>query len=290
MSWRLLRGLAACLLALALPAVAENVNPDGDGSRFAWAENVGWINAEPSGNGGPGVQVGDSELSGWMYGENVGWISLSCQNTLSCATEAYGVTNDGAGNLAGYAWSENLGWISFSCANTASCGTGAYGVTIDPATGIFSGYAWGENAGWLSFNCTNTASCGSTSYRVKSGWTCAPPPAAPVGVPMLELARVAAGTLLSWKSLTGATGHDVVRGDLGSLRGSGGDFSVSTGVCLADNRTTTALVDPLAPGPGQGVWYLVRGQNCGGNGDFDTGPSQPDPRGAEIAASGNDCP
>ena len=60
----------------------------------AW---FGWINAEPSGDAGPGLNVGDDELSGWMWAENVGWISLSCANTLSCADTGYGVTNDGSG-------------------------------------------------------------------------------------------------------------------------------------------------------------------------------------------------
>ena len=44
--------------------VAENIDPDNDDSQYAWAENVGWVNAEPNGYGGDGMQVGDSELSG----------------------------------------------------------------------------------------------------------------------------------------------------------------------------------------------------------------------------------
>ena len=41
--------------------------PSPDDSQYAWAENVGWINAEPQGNGGPGVEVTDSKLTGWMW-------------------------------------------------------------------------------------------------------------------------------------------------------------------------------------------------------------------------------
>ncbi|MFN7972325.1 MAG: hypothetical protein U0166_08240, partial [Acidobacteriota bacterium] len=107
-----------CLLALALavPAsAAENIDPNNDNSQFAFQENVGWHNAEPLGNGGPGVEVQSAALTGYIFAENVGWISLSCGNQGSCATVAYGVTNDGAGNLSGYAWGENVGWISFSC-------------------------------------------------------------------------------------------------------------------------------------------------------------------------------
>ena len=107
------------------PTWAENIDPNNDDSQFAFGENVGWFNAEPSGNGGPGVEVSDTELTGWLWAENVGWVSLSCVNTSSCATVNYGVTNDGAGNLSGFGWAENVGWISFSCENTASCASAA---------------------------------------------------------------------------------------------------------------------------------------------------------------------
>jgi hypothetical protein len=152
--------LVALGVVLALTAAgvfAENINPFSDGSKYAWGENVGWINAEPSGNGGPGVTVSATKLTGYMWGENIGWINMSCENNATCGTVNYGVTNDGTGRLAGYAWGENVGWISFSCQNNPpTCGaTGSYGVSIDPATGIFGGYAWGENIGWITFSDTS---------------------------------------------------------------------------------------------------------------------------------------
>ena len=115
---------------------AENIDPDNDGSQYAWGENVGWLNLEPGGNGGIGVVVGDSELTGYMWGENIGWLNLS-------PFTGGGVNNDGAGNLTGYAWGENVGWINFAPAGG--------GVTIHPYTGEFAGYAWGENVGWINF-------------------------------------------------------------------------------------------------------------------------------------------
>ena len=155
-------------------ALAENIDPDNDDSQYAWGENVGWLNLEPDGDGGQGVEVGDSELTGWIWGENIGWTSLSCTNTGSCATVPYGVTNDGNGGLAGYAWAENAGWISFSCQNTASCGTADYGVAIDPATGVFSGFAWAENVGWISF--AHAEGAPKTSWRGPAPpWAAAPP-------------------------------------------------------------------------------------------------------------------
>jgi len=155
------------MLASGSATRAESIDPDNDGSQYAWAENVGWLNAEPLGDGGSGIRVLDDRLDGWMWSENTGWISLGCNNTASCTRTSFGVTNS-SGVLAGYAWSENTGWISFSCENTSSCGTADYGVTIDQATGDFSGYAWGENIGWVSFSCENTSSCGTVDFRVKT--------------------------------------------------------------------------------------------------------------------------
>jgi hypothetical protein len=125
---------------------AENIDPDNDGSKYAWGENIGWINFEPS--LGSGVTVTDSAVEGYAWGENFGWINLSPANY-------GGVFNDGSGNLSGYAWGENVGWINFAP-------TGA-GVTIDPSTGVFSGYAWGENIGWINF--------APTSGGVKTSWS-----------------------------------------------------------------------------------------------------------------------
>src|SRR4029077_10745683 len=108
--------------AMASGAIAEDIDPGTDNSQFAWGENVGWLNAEPNGDGGPGVTVGATALTGYMWGENAGWISMNCSNTGTCGTQSYGVTNSmGLGVLAGYAWGENVGWISFSCANTGTC-------------------------------------------------------------------------------------------------------------------------------------------------------------------------
>jgi len=105
--------------------------------KYAWGENIGWINfGTTNGN----VHVTDSGLSGYALGENVGWINLD------------NVTNDGAGNLSGYAWSENAGWIKFNPTND--------GVVIN-SSGEFTGSALGENIGWIIFDC---------DYRVKTDW------------------------------------------------------------------------------------------------------------------------
>ena len=115
--WQLSIFFLVSWLPLSLSA-AENIDPANADEQYAYGENVGWINAEPLGDGGSGVEVFDDKLTGWLWGENIGWISMSCENTFSCGTVNYGVTNDGDGHLGGYAWSENTGWVSMSCENT----------------------------------------------------------------------------------------------------------------------------------------------------------------------------
>jgi hypothetical protein len=273
-----LRWTAAILLLAAAPALAENTDPANDGSQWAWSENAGWLNAEPSGNGGPGVQVGDTGLTGFLWSENAGWISLSCQNTASCVTQSYGVTNNGCGVMAGYAWAENAGWISFSCSNTGTCASASYGVAIDPATGNFSGKAWAENLGWISF-----ASTGPNPFKVRTSWT-APSLA---GTSMLTLAKGVGTVVVQWTPLAGAGAYQVVRGSLTSLRTSGGDFSAAVTVC-EPGLTTNMTSYPLSA---TAEFYLVRGTGCGVKGTMnEPGGNQAGSRDAEIAASGHDCP
>lgn len=147
---------------------AETIDPNSDGSQYAWTENLGWLNAEPGGDGGLGMAVFLNRVEGWIWSENAGWISLSCVNTDSCESVFYAVDHDGAGNLSGYAWSENAGWIGFSCENTASCSTVDYGVTVDLGTGELAGWAWGENVGWVSLSCVNTASCPTVDFGIQT--------------------------------------------------------------------------------------------------------------------------
>ncbi len=130
-------------------ANAGNIDPDTDGHKYAWGENIGWIDFEPA--EGPGVTVTDTDVTGDAWGENTGWIVLD-------------LINDGDGNLSGCAWGENVGWISFSC-DTTDCDTVSYGIAVDPVTGEFSGNAWGENIGWISFDYA-----GSDASGVKTSW------------------------------------------------------------------------------------------------------------------------
>lgn len=112
------------------------------------------------------VTITDTELHGFLWGPMLGYISLNCQNTSSCASSSFKVSNND-GKLTGYAWGENAGWISFSCDNAESnnCASNNYASTSINSLGEFIGYAWSENFGWIEFNCSNQETCVSTDWR-----------------------------------------------------------------------------------------------------------------------------
>jgi len=153
----------------ASPLAAQTIDPDADGSRWAWGENLGWIDGLPNGSTGPGVTSSWEDLTGWMWIENAGWISTACENTSSCGDVDYGVdvetliANPGV-ELRGWMWSENLGWISTACENTGSCGDVDYGVEIALGTGELTGRAWSANGGFIAMSCEETGSCSDVDY------------------------------------------------------------------------------------------------------------------------------
>jgi hypothetical protein len=113
----------------------------------------------------------------------------------------------------------------------------------------------------------------------------------PGGIPFLTVQPSGNDMLLSWSSLSQATGYDVVRGDLSILISSGGDFGSATQACLADDLGGTFLSVTDAPATDGGFWYLVRPVNCGGHGSYDSGgPAQVRPRDAGINSSASSCP
>jgi hypothetical protein len=144
-----------CMLLLSWSAHAGNIDPGGADDKYAWGENIGWINLEPA--LGPGVTVTDAAVTGTAWSEDAGWITFD---------PAFGgVVNDGRGNLSGSAWGENIGWISFSCEDRDTCAVASYGVAVDPCDGTFSGMAWGENIGWVSFS-----SSGAAPFQIVTAW------------------------------------------------------------------------------------------------------------------------
>jgi hypothetical protein len=116
--------------------------------------------------------------------------------------------------------------------------------------------------------------------------------AVPTGTPSVTLSRISGGAAtLTWSGVSAATGYDVARGALQTLRSTGGSFSAATTGCLGDNLGSTTVNDLQSPAVGQGFWYAVRAVNCGGNASYDSGsPKQVASRDAGIAASGHGCP
>lgn len=98
-------------------------------------------------------------------------------------------------------------------------------------------------------------------------------------------------TAVSWEPLSAATGYDLVRGDLGVLRATRGDFTAATAECLGNDSTASSLSYEAVPEPGQGFWFAVRGVASTGAGTYDEGSAhQVGWRDAEIGAAAGSCP
>ena len=96
---------------------------------------------------------------------------------------------------------------------------------------------------------------------------------------------------LSWTEMQGGVRYDLVRGNLGILLGTGGDFSNATEECLANDRAAPFLDYAIDPDPGEGHWFVVRTVGTGGPGTYDSGASsQVDSRDEEINLSVSACP
>jgi len=147
----------AALSLLAAPALAQSsIDPT---NKFAWGENVGWMNLADAGSptGAQGVVVATTYLSGFAWAENIGWINLGNTQPANGVTYAnttgtdFGVNHDpNTGYLSGMAWSENTGWINFAAGQAATPDNPAR-ISVD-APRRFHGYAWSENVGWISFD------------------------------------------------------------------------------------------------------------------------------------------
>jgi hypothetical protein len=116
--------------------------------------------------------------------------------------------------------------------------------------------------------------------------------AAPSGFVALAVAAVPGAARLSWESVPGATGYDVVRGLLSILAATSGSFADATESCAADNLPAISLEDDELPGAGDAFWYLVRAVGCGGPGTYDSASPgrMAGLRDSGIALSGAGCP
>jgi subtilisin family serine protease len=95
---------------------------------------------------------------------------------------------------------------------------------------------------------------------------------------------------LSWTGMAGASGYDVIAGDLAAPRVSNGVFDLGTVSVLARGIATTTLMETgaaLTPPPGHAFFYLVQPRNAGGGLGYGT-ESAPWPRVPSACAGG--CP
>lgn len=139
--------VVAVLVAGTLAVQAADTRTD-PAKKYAWNENVGWVNAGPTNREVTVHFNGDTGwLSGYAWGENIGWIKMGANAGgpyVNTTTNNWGVNMAANGSLSGFAWGENVGWIKCNPANG--------GVTVNLANGQFSGHAWGENIGWLKWS------------------------------------------------------------------------------------------------------------------------------------------
>jgi len=129
---------------------------DGSVSGYAWSENIGWIDFQPSGpyptNPSYSAKREGNKLTGWAR-----ILSIKEANEI--------------GNSGGW-----KGWIKLG--GTAQDGS-SYGVEVDPTTGKLSGYAWSDELGWISFDRASTTPVNPTPTSTPTSTTTSTPPPPP---------------------------------------------------------------------------------------------------------------
>ncbi len=97
---------------------------------------------------------------------------------------------------------------------------------------------------------------------------------------------------LDWNDLPGAQSYDVVRGDLGILASTGGDFSEATQECVADELEESGMDYTDTPEPGIAFFLLVRANSPEGAMTWQplAGESQVGARDDEINSAASTCP
>lgn len=131
-----------------------------ENANFAWAQNLGWINARHNQPAAPaGIVVNFYHLRGTAWAQNAGWLDfgdgtprdgLRYSNTQA---NDCGVNVDCELNLSGYAWAQNFGWVNFGWAAPSDANRPR--VNNSGTNHLFSGYAWAQNAGWINLGTLN---------------------------------------------------------------------------------------------------------------------------------------
>ena len=137
--------------------VPYNDDNNATDKRFAWGENIGWVNFAPKTLTMLDLPYFDEHIaSGFAWAENAGWINLGNGapadgfQYLNADASDFGVNIETDGALTGFAWAENIGWINFG--PFADLVTADHHARIVLAEGRLRGFAWAENVGWISFD------------------------------------------------------------------------------------------------------------------------------------------
>ena len=93
---------------------------------------------------------------------------------------------------------------------------------------------------------------------------------------------------LDWGEIAGASGYDVVTGDLELLRDTAGNFGAAVTGCAADDHGPSSLPHAGSPPAGEAVWFLVRGVTVAGSLSYDSSTDTARDDGLDGAVSA--CP
>jgi len=150
--------LVAALALLSCSSVASAQSSVSLANKFAWGENVGWINFRDANSSTQGVRFNPNlapYFSGFAWGENIGWINVGDGSPTNGTAYAnvngtdFGLNYDAATDrVTGFAWGENIGWINFTVPGIPLAQQPNY----EPTTRRLRGYAWGENIGWMNLD------------------------------------------------------------------------------------------------------------------------------------------
>ena len=136
-------------------------------------------------------------------------------------------------------------------------------------------------------NANNSAACDDgnpcTIGDTCSGGQCVSGPPGGTPTEAHNVSVAADKVTFSWSAVASATQYDVVRGSAGAFPvGPGGADEICFG-----SLAGPSLLDAATPGPGDGFWYLARGENACGNGTFGTQGLNGAPGAPRVTAS---CP
>ncbi len=237
--------------------------------------------------GGPDNDLGTVELSECGNGvlrageacDDGNYVNGDCCSVY-CTYEAAGTTCDADGSVC----TDDVCDGSGSCAAGAALDCNDGNVCTDDACNAATGC---QNIANAATTCDDGNWC--TTADTCSAGVCVggPPPPVPFSVPVLQATD---STTWTWTPDVDAAGYDLVKGDLGLLRASGGNFVTSTTDCLGNDMTATTQNDAVMPTPGSASFVLVRAENCMGSGTYDSGGAgQAVSRDAGIDAAAISC-